>query len=261
MKRDLPMKDIAQTISSYEAWQSSPEGRYVHKRICHLLMTLLDPQGGERLLDVGCKTGHTLAFFRTKGCQVTGVEKSRPVLDAARRRMGEKAALHFSDFENLPFSDNEFDLVTMITSLESARDPHRAISEAVRVCSGRVCLGLFNRVSFSAHRLRVSGLPGKALNSLGIFETIRMARSILSDVPVDWGSVIYFPLWWYPRAEDVESRVPMTKNPFGSFAALSFPVLYTHRTLQNPLAVKPPAGLRNSGRIAGTACKTKGGFL
>lgn len=255
------MNDATETISSYEAWQASSEGRYVHKRICHLLMALLNPREGERLLDVGCKTGHTLAFFRTKGCQVTGLETSRPVLDAARRRMGETAALHYGDFEDLPFSDNEFDVVTMITSLESARNPHRALSEAVRVCSGRVCLGLFNRTSLSAHRLKVSGNPGEAFNSLGIFETMRMVRNILSNVPVDWGSVIYFPLCWYPHAEDVESRLPMIKNPFGSFAALSFPVIYTHRALQDPMVVKNPTGMRGRGRVAGTACKTRGGTL
>ncbi|MCK9229741.1 MAG: class I SAM-dependent methyltransferase [Syntrophales bacterium] len=255
------MNDAVDAISSYEAWQSSPEGRYVHKRIYQLLTALLNPQGGERLLDVGCKTGHALAFFRARGFQVTGMETSRPVLDAARRRMEGKASLHLGALEDLPFSDNEFDVVTMIASLESTRDPYRALSEAVRVSNGRVCLGLFNRTSLSAHRLRVSGIPGKAVNSFGIFETMRMARGILSNVPVDWGSVIFFPLRWYPHAETVESRVPMMKNPFGSFAALSFPVIYTHRTLQEPIGVKPPATLRESGRVAGTACKTRGGLL
>ncbi|MDD5475703.1 MAG: class I SAM-dependent methyltransferase [Syntrophales bacterium] len=248
-------------IISYENWLASPVGIYVKRRMAELLSTLIRPAGGQRLLDVGCKTGHWLALFKRMGCLVTGIETSRTILDHARERMGKGADLHVGDYEDLPFSDNEFDIVTLITSLESTSDPRAAISEAVRVSRGMVCLGLFNRISLSAHYLRNFALPERPSSSLGIFETMRMTRDTLSSVPMEWGSVIFFPLPWYPRAEELERRIPMTNNPFGSFAALSFPVIYTHRTIEEKLGEEVPAGMGGNSRVAGTACKTKGGLL
>jgi S-adenosylmethionine-diacylgycerolhomoserine-N-methlytransferase len=42
---------------------------------------------GLRVLDVGCGTGHNLAALAASGAQVTGVEPSPAMLEAARRRV------------------------------------------------------------------------------------------------------------------------------------------------------------------------------
>ncbi|HYZ70384.1 MAG TPA: class I SAM-dependent methyltransferase [Thermoleophilaceae bacterium] len=77
------------------------------------------PDGGE-LLDVPCGYGrHTLALARA-GYRATGVDRSRVLLDEARRRAtGEsRPELVQADYRALPFPDDRFDaVVCLFTSL------------------------------------------------------------------------------------------------------------------------------------------------
>ncbi|MBW2561670.1 MAG: class I SAM-dependent methyltransferase, partial [Deltaproteobacteria bacterium] len=119
---------------------------YIDRREKGLIHRLLNPVDGERLLDMGCGTGDHLRFFMGKGCSVTGVEPSPEMLDMARKRLGHRADLCPGDCEDLPFSDNEFDLVTLIFP-DPAHNLKNMIHEAVRVCRGRIFLGTINRYS------------------------------------------------------------------------------------------------------------------
>lgn len=223
-----------------------------------LIMSLLSPKPGEKLLDSGCKTGHHLAYFKRKGCNVTGVEKSRFILDAAREKMGSRADLHRGDLEDLPFSDNEFDIVTLITSLETVHNPAKALGEAVRVSRGRVFVGVLNHLSLCAHSLLKEGAlcnDDKPIQSFGPYNLIRMVKSVLGSVPVQWGSVVFFPSFCYPLAEGAEEKIPTAKNPFGAFLGLSFPVTYSHRTIQDPLKANLNERLRTESRVPGTASR------
>ncbi len=246
-------------IRSYERWLTSSTGAYTDRRECELVMSLLQPQTGERLLDVGCKTGHHLARFKRKGCTVTGVETSPFILEAAREKMGKQADLYRGDCDDLPFSDNEFDIVTMITSLEKAGNIRKAVSEAIRVSRNRVFLGVLNRMSFSASTLRKAGSICAPMESvtyfLGPFNLISMVKHIMGDVPVRWGSVIFFPLSWYPAAEQIEEKISPMKNPFGAFVGVSFPVVFTRRTLQKPIKNSIKTSLGGNERVPGTATR------
>ncbi len=48
------------------------------------VVSLLDPQAGERILDLGCGTGHLTAQIAQSGARVTGVDRSAEMVDAAR---------------------------------------------------------------------------------------------------------------------------------------------------------------------------------
>jgi trans-aconitate methyltransferase len=48
------------------------------------LVSLLDPQAGERILDLGCGTGHLTAQIAESGARVTGVDRSAEMVAAAR---------------------------------------------------------------------------------------------------------------------------------------------------------------------------------
>jgi len=84
------------------------------RREKELIQSLLKPMDGERLLDVGCGAGEHLRFFREKGCSVTGTDPSQHMLDMAREKLGQRADLCPGNCEDLPFSDNEFDIVTLL---------------------------------------------------------------------------------------------------------------------------------------------------
>ncbi len=48
------------------------------------LVALLDPQAGERILDLGCGTGHLTHKLAATGAQVTGLDKAPTMLEQAR---------------------------------------------------------------------------------------------------------------------------------------------------------------------------------
>ena len=227
-----------ETVRSYEEWLQSPVGYYVDRREKQLIADLLAPRNGETLLDVGCRAGHHLLFFRRKGCDVTGLDSSPYMLEKARKKLGERADFHEGCGEDLPFSDNEFDIVT-ITSLGCASDPRKAIGEALRVCKGRIFLGVCNRYSLASaqrqkHQPFYSNIESPS-SLLSIYELFSMVREIHSGEAIRWGSVISFPLGWYPFATGLEEKIPTMKNPFGSFIGMALPAIYTHITIQQPL--------------------------
>ena len=49
------------------------------------LVELLNPQPGERVLDVGCGTGHLTAQIAAAGTEVVGIDASAAMIDEARR--------------------------------------------------------------------------------------------------------------------------------------------------------------------------------
>jgi SAM-dependent methyltransferase len=59
------------------------------------LLTLLNARPGERILDVGCGTGHQAAELAAGGCTVVGVDLDPAMLAAARARYGTVAGLSF----------------------------------------------------------------------------------------------------------------------------------------------------------------------
>ena len=56
------------------------------------LIDALDPQPGERILDVGCGFGSTSLAAANRGAQVHGIDISPPMIERARERAGEVAA-------------------------------------------------------------------------------------------------------------------------------------------------------------------------
>jgi len=66
-------------------------------------------QPGERILDIGCGTGHITAEIALRGAQVIGVDRSPDMLDQAREKFP-AIAFELMDARTLAFS-SEFDAV------------------------------------------------------------------------------------------------------------------------------------------------------
>src|SRR5258708_12011665 len=56
------------------------------------LVSLLDPQPGERILDLGCGTGHLASEIAARGAHVIGIDSSPPMIETAHQT-----------YPNLPF--------------------------------------------------------------------------------------------------------------------------------------------------------------
>jgi trans-aconitate methyltransferase len=89
------------------------------------LVPLLAPQSGERVLDIGCGTGHLTAQIAESGAHVVGVDRSPEMAGAAQRAYPK---LHFevADARKLPYRA-EFDAVFSNATLHWIREPELVI--------------------------------------------------------------------------------------------------------------------------------------
>jgi ubiquinone/menaquinone biosynthesis C-methylase UbiE len=110
---------------------------------------MLLPQNGQGV-EIGSGTGR---FSVPLGITL-GVEPSRAMAEIARSR---GMTVYNSKAENLPFDDNTFDFVLMVTTICFLEDPLQAIKEIRRILcpSGKIIIGMLDKDS----------LPGKEYDS------------------------------------------------------------------------------------------------
>lgn len=128
------------------------------------LRELLGLAQDDRILDLGCGWGRHLVLLRAAGHDVTGLDASRALLDAARRReaeagvgKGRPVGLVRGEMRALPFRERHFDAVlNLATSLGLFLDDPPAVmalAEARRVLrpGGRLVLEGMHRDDVVAH--------------------------------------------------------------------------------------------------------------
>lgn len=118
--------------------------RGIADSIEHCVMRL-NPQPGERILDLATGTGWTARVVAQRGARVVGVDIAADLLDVARARAqaeGLPIAYQLADAENLPFEDGQFDAVVSTVGVMFASRPDAAAREMARVCrrGGRIAL-------------------------------------------------------------------------------------------------------------------------
>lgn len=222
-----------------DRWLETEKGQYIFSRQEKLMMDLISPAAGETLLDVACKTGNYLRLFQQKKCVLTGIDASADALVTARNKLGTRCELIQSKSPNLPFPDNEFDIVTLVNAMQISDDPPQMIAEAIRVSRSRVFIGFFNKFSFAGTGQSIRKLFGFSATSPVRFFTLVEMRSMINDTaansPVAWGSVICLPGWFYTFFSEFDEMLPVKKNPLGAFVGMLITIKYTYRTVQNPI--------------------------
>jgi ubiquinone/menaquinone biosynthesis C-methylase UbiE len=122
-------------VTAYEeGWRAQLEPAH------SLMLDLVAPQPGERVLDVACGTG--LVSFRlaeavgARGA-VVGTDISGEMIETARRFAAERdianASFERSDAEALPFADGSFDAAVCGLGLMYVPDPVKALGEIRRL--------------------------------------------------------------------------------------------------------------------------------
>ncbi|WP_409490869.1 class I SAM-dependent methyltransferase [Amycolatopsis sp. cmx-11-12] len=92
----------------------------------------LTPSPEELLLDLGCGAGGFTQLAARHDVKVSGLDASAALVEIARTR-NPTGTFRVGDMEQLPFPDAEFAAVTAFNSLHFARNPARALTEAIRV--------------------------------------------------------------------------------------------------------------------------------
>lgn len=235
----------------FENWFQSEPGRSVLALERDLLSRVWDPVSPQRVLEVGCGSGVFLEWFASNGHIVTGIDPSNSSLELARKRMGSRIGLSHGFAEHLPFEDNEFDTVAMISSLEFVDDPSRALSEAFRVARRSVLIGALNkysigRVQYFCEKFWKDSLY-KHARFFSIFQLRRMTSRIMSGpVPIVWRTCIALPVPMLRYVRSLERSPLLHRHPFGHFIAMRIDMRNRFRTLQTPVFSEIPSGVPNA---------------
>jgi SAM-dependent methyltransferase len=113
--------------------------------IHRLVMERLDPQPGQRLLDLACGTGAVAELAAEAGAEVVGVDIAPGLIEQAKERAAERGLdidYRVGDVEALDLEDAGFDLVTSTCGVMFAPDHEAIASELARVTKpgGRIAL-------------------------------------------------------------------------------------------------------------------------
>jgi len=157
----------------YERWFQTPIGRLVKKFESELILELLKPAPGERILDAGCGTGIFTTDLLARGTRVTGLDLSLPMLRRANSKGYAGLELLQGDMRRLPFPEGSFDKTVSITALEFIESGNQAIDELFRVTKkgGTIVVATLNRLSSWAVQREAKGKKGHALFSKVVFRT------------------------------------------------------------------------------------------
>jgi ubiquinone/menaquinone biosynthesis C-methylase UbiE len=136
----------------------------------------LDPQPGERVLDVATGTGWAARRVAQRGAIVTGVDLGDEVIEAARA-LDTGIDFRIGDAEALPFPDNHFDAAISTFGVMFARDPEAAASELARVVrpGGRVSLANW-------------AIGGSVHDMFQLIRSYKPAEQTPAPSPFEWGS-------------------------------------------------------------------------
>ena len=230
------------TGDAYEAWCRSVQSHAVDRSLEQLVRTLVDPKAGERVLDIGCGAGNHLLLFNKMGFDVSGIDASAHMIRRARDRLGHRCRLENGRAEHLPFDDNQFDVATLIHTLEFLDDPIRALKEAGRVAHRMVLVGVINSLSWNGTVARCLGSMGNPLfKRAGFFNILQiksMMRSVYGDVPMSWMSLRCGSSFMDDADGPGRRTFTLTKSPFGCFLAVAATMTYRFKTDNLPLKLR-----------------------
>jgi ubiquinone/menaquinone biosynthesis C-methylase UbiE len=118
--------DYDEVASRYDERYES--GAYRQGDIASKLLNLIHDAGAERVLEVGCGTGHWLSILQRQA-QIVGIDQS---LNMLRKAIEQKVgySLIQGDAGLLPFQNNSFDMVYCVNALHHFKYPSAFIARA-----------------------------------------------------------------------------------------------------------------------------------
>jgi 2-polyprenyl-3-methyl-5-hydroxy-6-metoxy-1,4-benzoquinol methylase len=141
-----PVAEAVPTGNTYDKYGSkNPVVRRLMAGFESALDELWDQAAPESALDVGCGEGVLTERFaeRLGSGRVVGVDLDDPALHAEWERRS-RPNLEFRAFAgpDLPFGDDEFDIVSALEVLEHVPDPDQTLAEMIRVARRHVLVSV-----------------------------------------------------------------------------------------------------------------------
>ncbi len=147
------------------------------------LVNILAPQAGERILDLGCGTGHLTAQIAAAGAQVIGVDKSATMIATAQQNYPE-IEFHVMDATELSFP-TPFDAIFSNATLHWIPQAEQAVISMARVLKpgGRLVaeMGGYGNVATLIHAVQEAArsVANLEISSGWYFPTIGTYASLL----------------------------------------------------------------------------------
>lgn len=142
-----PLDLAAVTNKQREAWGTGDFNVFALKTmaVAEAICTALDPQAGQRVLDVACGSGNAALVAARRHCDVAGIDYVPTLVERAKvRAAAEGTPIDFreADAQALPFPDASFDVVASVFGVMFAPDQEKAAAELLRVTKPGGKIGL-----------------------------------------------------------------------------------------------------------------------
>src|SRR5437762_2473341 len=203
--------DFAQVKSNLKAsWMAGDFGQIANYAVKagedFVARTEIKP--GARVLDVACGTGNTAIPAARAGGLVTGVDIAPNLLEQARKRaVAEQVEIRFDegDAEELPYKDQEFDIVLTMFGAMFAPRPERVAAELIRVCrpGGLIAMANWTPEGFVAKTVQVTS------------KMVPLPSEV--PVPVLWGNekIVHERLMQGVSSLSLKRQYAQFRYPFG----------------------------------------------
>ncbi len=230
------------SIGLYEKWLLSSAGRALDGFTQGLITGLLSPHKNEKILDIGCGTGNQLMSLSRFGFNLSGVDASPAMIEIARGRLGNRCELKTGRAEDLPFSDNEFDIALLVNTLEFMDDPLTALKEAGRVSRKKVLICVMNSLSLYNLGARIQGIfidtLTRHVRQYHLWEMKSYIKMAFGSVPVDWRCAPDWPrIKRFHNVSDPDTQI-LFNCPAGAILGISVTLNPLIRADSLPLKIK-----------------------
>jgi ubiquinone/menaquinone biosynthesis C-methylase UbiE len=161
------------------------------------LLTNFVKQHHKTLLDIGIGNGEKLRFWHDRGLITAGCDNNEEYLEAARdkRFIAKKVDLNDTHIA-LPFSDDSFDVVSIVHVLEHVKNPKWVVEEALRITNDVVL---------------INAPLGNSYHSVDHIHHWFTQQEVMEAL-VDIGTVYYFePV--ISKVEDINKYTPDRLHP------------------------------------------------
>jgi SAM-dependent methyltransferase len=86
----------------------------------------------DRVIDVGCAMGYMVHWLRHYGMEAIGCDASRYCIENTHESV--RNFVFLADARDLPYENDEYDVVVCVDTLEHISEPWQALKEMGRVC-------------------------------------------------------------------------------------------------------------------------------
>ncbi len=173
-----------------------PKERYDWTLLTEIELFRNAVKGCEKVLDIGCGTGHPSLYIAEDVRSIIGIDKSERMIETAKNRLKrsriDNIIFKVEDAENLEFSSKSFDAIILCGSLASLSNKKKALQEIRRVLTknGKVACIEANWLYQSMHERHFHGEGNFVLTEKGLIRYRYVRRSVRPRMETDYRCVI-----------------------------------------------------------------------